>query len=142
MAISRGLTNQACLGLCKRSGSPELTTRFLRFYLEPLTGFSHVCYSDDLHNILLFQGYVLRTASIIGTMGRMDIPRTREGVWNLQNFLEPSCGPTVGHIVQMIFSIKRKGGLELVHDGSENLALSLDFPVIWAIIKPLYLYLP
>ena len=72
----------------------------------------------------------------------MDIPRTREGVWNLQNFLEPSCGATVGHIVQMIFSIKRKGGLELVHEASENLALSLDFPIIWAIIKPLYLYLP
>ena len=35
--------------------------------------------------------------------------------------------------------MKRKGGLELVNEGSKYLALSLALPVIWAIIKPLYL---
>ena len=31
----------------------------------------------------------------IGTMGRMDIPRTGEGVWKLQNFLDPAVGQLV-----------------------------------------------
>ena len=39
----------------------------------------------------------------------------------------------------MIFSMKRKGRLKLVNEGLNNLALSLALPVIWAIIKPLYL---
>ena len=60
--------------------SPYLPARILKFYIEALTGFSHVFSPDGLNNTLLSQGHVLERAPMVGTVGRTYIPRTREGV--------------------------------------------------------------
>ena len=43
--------------------SLHLLTRLLEVYLEALTGFSHLSYTDSLSNTLLAQGCVLEVAS-------------------------------------------------------------------------------
>ena len=58
------------------SRSFQLPMTILKFYIEALTGFSHINHPDCLNTTSLSQECVLGTAPSVGMVGRIYIPRT------------------------------------------------------------------
>lgn len=68
---------QACLGrLQDEIFTP--TSQILKVYTEALTGLSHIYLTDSLHTFSL-KTVSLKMAPTVGMVGRLHIPRTREG---------------------------------------------------------------
>lgn len=73
------LHTRLVLGGHKTSRSLYLSSRILEVYVEALTGFIHVEYTDGLNSTLLSQGCVPGAASSMGEAGRTHIPKTGKG---------------------------------------------------------------
>lgn len=67
---SKGPHQQACLGHCKRKGSPNLPAIILTVYTEALMGFSHMYHPDGLTTPYSLQFASLKRAPTVGSEGR------------------------------------------------------------------------
>ena len=103
----RNLHTRLVLGIHKMKRSPYPSTGIFEFIERLLTGFNNVFSPDGLNTTS--QAYIIETASSMGIVGRMDIPRMGRGKGasdcpDLPLRSTPH-GTTSGHLLSIFYKV-------------------------------------